>query len=155
MWATEENRMEEFSQRSLTQFFVQQVKKDQAVCPIHLFFFFFSFCPFRCVICKDQTRGKVVQWNKVIVMLVLRHCFNIQPWRLPLVLWRCREKGLTTKNTFTIYREQPHLMLRSSSMMEKQATLPFIPKWPKIKWGKSNLWFFSPIFLCCCKSCKV
>lgn len=64
--------MEKIAQTCLTQFPFQQVKKNTRQFPDTIKTFtsvYFLFCPLGCVICKDQTRGKVVHWNKAIVML--------------------------------------------------------------------------------------
>lgn len=141
--------MEEIAQTSLPQFPVQQGKKDQVVprytWNIHKLPFFHlvhSDVPF----VKIRLEGRSSTGTKLLWCWVLRPCFNIQPWRLPPGSWPCREKDLTAKNTFTFYKEQHHLMLHSSCMIEKRATPHFLSGWAKIKRGKSNLRLCSPIF---------
>lgn len=128
-----------------------RVKKPPGSSPTHRKHsqasFFFPLCPLGCVICKDQTRGKVVHWSKAIVMLSPQALLQHSAMAFYL-LYRSPAGKRTSQPKIhsRFYRGQHHFLLLSSFTMENQATLHFLSGWPKIKRGKSNLWLFSSIF---------
>lgn len=67
-----------------------------------------------------------MHWNKAIVMLSPEALLQHSAVELSSCIEALQGKDLTAKNTFTFYREQHHLLLHSSSVMEEQASLHFL-----------------------------